>query len=115
MRYLHLHALFRLIQSWQKELDELGFLGTKLMDLSKGCDCLPHDLMAAKLEAYDLAKECLQLISDYLSCKLFIHLRNNNSKRSTGSEYSINLDFNEKSKPLHKTGFFVINKFIQKS
>ena len=61
------HALFRLIQSWQKELDESGFVGTILMDLSKAYDCLPHDLMAAKLEAYSLAKENLELISDYLS------------------------------------------------
>ena len=61
------HALFRLIQSWQKELDESGFVGTILMDLSKAYDCLPHDLMVAKLEAYDLAKESLQLISYYLS------------------------------------------------
>ena len=38
---------FRLIQSWQKNLDEPGFV--------------------AKPEAYDLAKESLQLKSDYLS------------------------------------------------
>ena len=37
------------------------------MDLSKVYDCLPHDLMVAKLEAYGLPKESLQLISDYLS------------------------------------------------
>ena len=60
------HALFKLIQSWQKGLDESGFVGTILMDLSKAYDCLPHDLMAAKLETYSLAKESLQLISDYL-------------------------------------------------
>ena len=60
------HARFKLIQSWQKGLDESGFVGTILMDLSKAYDCLPHDLMAAKLETYGLAKESLQLISDYL-------------------------------------------------
>ena len=56
------HALFRLIQSWQKELDESGFVGTILMDLSKAYDCLPHDLMVAKPEAYSISKEGLQLI-----------------------------------------------------
>ena len=45
------HALFRLIQSWQKELDESGFVGTILMDLSKAFECLPHVLMVAELEA----------------------------------------------------------------
>ena len=34
------------------------------MDLSKAYDCLPHDIMFAKLEAY---KEGLLLISDYLT------------------------------------------------
>ena len=29
------------------------------MDFSKVYDCLPHDLMVAKLEAYGLAKETL--------------------------------------------------------
>ena len=29
------HAEFRLIQSWQKEIDESGFVGTILMDLFK--------------------------------------------------------------------------------
>ena len=37
------------------------------MDLSKAYDCLPHDLMVAKLEAYGISKESLQLICDYLS------------------------------------------------
>ena len=37
------------------------------MDLSKAYDYLPHDLMVAKVEAYDISKESLQLISDYLS------------------------------------------------
>ena len=64
------HALLRLIQSWEKELDESAFVGTIPMNLSKAYDCLPHDLMVAKLEAYGITKESLQLISDYLSyCK----------------------------------------------
>ena len=57
----------RLIESWQKELDESGFVGTILIDLSKAYDCLPHDLMLAKLEADGLAKGSLQLISDILN------------------------------------------------
>ena len=66
--HLTQHVLFRLIYLRQKGLDESGFVGTILMDLSKAYDCLPHDLMIAKLEVLGLAKESLQLISDYLSC-----------------------------------------------
>ena len=46
------HALFKLLQSWQKELDEKGMVATVLMDLSKAYDCIPHDLLIAKLNAY---------------------------------------------------------------
>ena len=43
------HALFRLLQAWQKELDKADHAGTVLLDLSKGCDCLPHDLIIEDL------------------------------------------------------------------
>ena len=61
------HAQFMLIQSWQKRLDESGFVRTILMDLSKAYDCLPHDLIATKIETFALTKQILQLISNYLS------------------------------------------------
>ena len=50
------------------------------MDLSKAYGCLSHDVMVAKLEAYSLAKESLQLISDYLSYP--------KQRTKTGSAYS---------------------------
>ena len=37
------------------------------MDLPKAYDCLPHDLLIAKLEAYGLGKGSLNLLLDYLS------------------------------------------------
>ena len=36
------------------------------MDLSKAYDCLPHDLLIAKVEAYGLDKPSLNLVNDYL-------------------------------------------------
>ena len=32
-------------------VDSSGILGTILMNSPKACDCLPHDLVIAKLEA----------------------------------------------------------------
>ena len=63
------HALFRLFQKWQKELDSSGIVGTILMDLSQAYDCLLHDLIIAKLEAYGLDTSSLRFIFDYLSSR----------------------------------------------
>ena len=60
------HVLSRLIQSLKKELDNSGLVGTILMDLSKAYDCLPHDLLIAKLEAYGPDKPSLNLVNNYL-------------------------------------------------
>ena len=63
------HARFRLLQKWKKELDSSGIEGTILMDLSKAYDCLPDDLIIAKLEAYGLDTNSLRFIFEYLSCR----------------------------------------------
>ena len=64
------HALFKLLQAWPKELDNSEFIGTILMNLSKAYDCLPHDLLVAKLGAYGLDRTSLSLTSLYSSIKL---------------------------------------------
>ena len=74
------HALFRLIQKWQAELDSGSYVGTILMDLSKAHDCLSHDLLIAKLEAYGSDVGSLNFSLDYLS------LRQHRTK--VGSSYS---------------------------
>ena len=62
-----LHALLNLLKTWQKTLDKSGVIGTVLMELSKAYDCLPHDLLIAKLSAYGFEDSATPLISDYLS------------------------------------------------
>ena len=61
------HALFKLLQSWQQVLDNGGFIGTVLMDLSKAYDCIPYNLLIAKFECYGIDKTSLRLLLDYLT------------------------------------------------
>ena len=63
------HAFLRLIQKWQAELDSGDYVGTNLMDFSKAYDCLSHDLLIAKLEAYRLDVGSLNFPLDYLSLR----------------------------------------------
>ena len=43
------------------------YIGAVLMDLSKAFDCLPHDLLLAKLKAYGVNEESCNLMGSYLS------------------------------------------------
>ena len=48
------HVLIRLIENWKTTLDKNLFTRAALRDLSKAFDCIPHDLLIAKLHAYGL-------------------------------------------------------------
>ena len=60
------HCLLTMIEMWRKALDEEKVAGAILTDLSKAFDCLSHDLLIAKLEAYGFEKSSLKYIYDYL-------------------------------------------------
>lgn len=70
---VHLSILYRyqevklIIGSETYIVDSGGVFGALLTDLSKAFDCIPHDLIIAKLEAYGFQIESLRLIYDYLS------------------------------------------------
>ena len=59
-------ALIKLLQKWQKCLDNKRIVGTVLIDLSKAYDCIQHDLLLAKLEAYGFSKRAITFLNSYL-------------------------------------------------
>ena len=65
-KYSTNHVLTRLIESWKKSLDKTFLVGTVLMDLSKAFDCIPHDLLIAKLHAYGFSHKTVASIYLYL-------------------------------------------------
>ena len=48
-------------------LDNHGYAGAILMDLSKAFDTINHELLLAKLNAYGFEKTALKLIKGYLT------------------------------------------------
>ena len=60
------HILIRLLEKWRC-LDRSSLVGKILIDLSKAYDCLPHDLLTAKLAAYGLDISSSSLLYSYLN------------------------------------------------
>ena len=70
--YSSQHVIIRLLKVWKKKLDDNVVVGAVLTNLSKAFDCLPHDLLIAKLLAYGLSEEALMYILSYLSKQVFL-------------------------------------------
>ena len=54
--------MITLIEKWKKSVDNGGAFSALLTDLPKYFDCLPHELLIAKLDAYGFDKSSLTLI-----------------------------------------------------
>ena len=65
--YSSQHVIIRLLEEWIKNLDDNLVVGALLTDLFKAFDCIPQDLLIAKLAAYDLSEEALMYILSCLS------------------------------------------------
>ena len=54
---------------WKLSIDNKGFAGGVLMDLSKAFDTISHQLLLAKLHAYGFSKQALAIICSHLSSR----------------------------------------------
>ena len=59
-------CLTAMLEMWRKALDEKNSAGGILTDLSKAFDCLIHNLLMEKLEAYGFDINALEFIYNYL-------------------------------------------------
>ena len=60
-------ALLALLEHWHKDLLAKKKIGAFLMDLSKVFDCMPHELLVSKLEAYGVQPKSSKKNLSYLS------------------------------------------------
>ena len=73
-------CLVVMLEAWKKALDEKGTAGAILTDLSKAFDCLNHNLLIAKLNAYGFSLDALKFIRSYL--------KGRKQRTKVGSEFS---------------------------
>ena len=55
-------VLIRLLEDRRNKLDNINVIGAFLTDLSTAFDCIPHDLLVAKLNAYGFNGDTLAYI-----------------------------------------------------
>ena len=60
------HCLVSMIGKWKESVDNGAGFGALMTDLSKAFDCLHHELLIAKLEAYGFDIKSVKLIQQYL-------------------------------------------------
>ena len=78
------HVLIRMVEEWKENLDNNFIVGAVLTDLSKAFDCIPHDLLIAKLSAYGLNSDSLCYIYSYLKDrKQCVQINNEQSEFDT--------------------------------
>ena len=61
------HCLVSMLEKWRSELNNKKSFGALLTDLSKAFDCLSHDLLIAKLNAFGFSMQALRFAYSYLT------------------------------------------------
>ena len=73
------HVLIRLLKGWRENLYINYDVGGVVMDLSKAFDCIPLNLLIAKISAYGFNSNALKYIFTYLKNRKQPVSINNNS------------------------------------
>ena len=61
------HCLLAMLEKWKSAVDNKKTFDALLTDLSKTFDCISHDLLIAKLNAYGFSLPALRFVQSYLT------------------------------------------------
>ena len=75
------HCLLLMLEKWKRVVDNSKVFGALLTNLSKAFDCISHNLLIAKLNAYGLSLTALKLVDSYL--------QNHKQRTKIWSSYSL--------------------------
>ena len=64
------HCLVSMLEKWKSATDNKKSFGALLTDLSKAFDCLSHELLIAKLNAYGFNMSALRFVHSYLKSSM---------------------------------------------
>ena len=64
--YSRSHVLVRLIENWKQALNKNFVIGTVFINLSKAIDCIPLDLLIARLYVYGFSEKSPVFLYSYL-------------------------------------------------
>ena len=78
------YSLISMLEKWKVSLDKGEYVGVIFMDLSKAFDTTNHDLLLAKLKAYQFSHNTLAFMLSYLKTRS--HRVNINNNFSTWEE-----------------------------
>ena len=60
------HLLLTMLEKWKRGIDNGSYVSALFIDLSKAFDTINHDLMLAKLKAYEFSTNALNFMHNYL-------------------------------------------------
>ena len=61
------YSLIAMIEKWRKNMNKGKLCVALLTDMSKAFNCIVHDFLISKLEAYDFSYEALKIMYNYLT------------------------------------------------
>ena len=64
------HCLVSMLEKWKSTTENKKLFGALLTDLSKAFDCLSHEFLIAKLNAYGFNMSALRFVHSYLKYRM---------------------------------------------